>query len=301
MPPRNLLTILVAVCISLACHRQAAHNRFAATLADAMGQIRGQYIAPVDQRTLFEHAMNGMVNELDPYSSFIPPREYVRWKEELDQEFGGIGVMIRPDPTTQRPMVTSPVVDSPAYRAGIRAGDLIMSVDGLDTAGLSTDEIVGRVKGKPGTSLTLAIQPFGQQQTVTHSLERAVVPIESVLGDVRREDGSWEYRLVEHPEIGYVRLVRFGEQTATELETALQSLAGDIDGLILDLAATREACCLPPSIPAISFFRKETSCEKRAETVNWFDGIGRIPATTSSRPTSPWSFSSTISPPARAK
>ena len=136
-------------------------------------------------------------------------------------------------------MVTSPVVDSPAYRAGIRAGDLIMSVDGVDTAKLSTDEIVGRVEGKPGTSLTLAIQPFGQEQTVTHSLERAVVPIESVLGDVRREDGSWEYRLVEHPEIGYVRLVRFGEQTATELETVLQSLAGDIDGLILDLARQR--------------------------------------------------------------
>ena len=253
MPPRNSLTILVAVFVSLACHRQAAHNRFAATLADAMGQIRNQYIDAVDQRTLFEHAMDGMVRELDPYSSFIPPREYVRWKEELDQQFGGIGVMIRPDPTTQRPMVTSPVVDSPAFRAGIRAGDLIMAVDGVDTDGLTTDEIVNQVKGQPGTAVTLTIQPFGQQETVTHSLIRAVVPIESVLGDLRRADGTWEYRLVEHPGIGYIRLVRFGEQTATELEIALQSVTSDISSLILDLRGN-EGGLLSAAVDTCDFF-----------------------------------------------
>ncbi len=235
MLPRNLWIILLAAAASLACHLRATHNRYASTLASVMGQIRTHYVKPVDSRQLFENAMQGMVRELDPYSSFIPPDEYVQWLEELDQEFGGIGVTVQIDPELQRPRVMSPLFDSPAYRAGIRAGDIIMEIDGVDTNGLTTDDTVGMVKGPPGTRVALRILPYHKTEEVHLVLERAVVPIESVLGDTRRSDGSWEFRLADDPEIGFVRIVLFGEQTTQELKRVFTELIPQVRGLIVDL------------------------------------------------------------------
>ncbi|HEY6564165.1 MAG TPA: S41 family peptidase [Pirellulaceae bacterium] len=235
MPPRNFWTILLAGMISLACHLRAAHNRYAATLADAMEEVRSSYVEPVDQRRLFENAMEGMIGKLDPYSSFIPPEDYERWKEELDQEFGGIGVVVKLDPDSRRPMVMSPIPDSPAYRAGIRAGDLLLSVDGVETSADAMEDILHRVKGAPKTIVRLRILPYGKKDPVDLTVARALIPIESVMGDSRRSDGGWVYRLEEHPEIGYVRVGLFGEHTSTELREVLTELTPRIQSLILDL------------------------------------------------------------------
>jgi carboxyl-terminal processing protease len=153
--------------------------------------------------------------------------------EELVQHFGGIGIVVELSPEAKHLTVLSRLPNTPAFRAGIRAGDTILAIDGQDTLGLSQVECVNRIQGLPGTSVRLQILHAGESEPVELTLERAIIPIESVLGDTRREDGSWDFRLPDHPRITYVRIVTFGERTTQEFAKALQSQP--VDALLLDL------------------------------------------------------------------
>ena len=238
MPARNLLVICLAAIISLACYHRAAHNRWASTIANAIGTIEANFVEPIDSRELFEGSMNGMVKQLDEYSGYVSPDAYDQLLEDLDQEFGGVGIIVDVDPDTERLMVLSPFVGTPAYDAGMRAGDLIMAIEGQDTEGLDSSDTIKMIRGAPGTDVTLTILPFGEKDTRQVTLTRAIIPIESVLGDRRLKDGSWEFFLEAHPEIGYIRLSSFGENTADDLKDAyLEVAARDQEtlGLIIDL------------------------------------------------------------------
>jgi carboxyl-terminal processing protease len=202
-----------------------------------MGQIDAHFVEPVNRRELFEGSMQGMVRKLDPYSGYIPPEDYRELKETLDQEFGGIGIVVEVDIDRGRPVVLSPQPAAPAYEAGIRAGDVIMKVDGQDTSQLSQDAIVDLIRGPPGTEVTLTILPYGSEETVEFRVRRAVIPIESVLGYSRQPDGSWRYVLPDHPRIGYIWLDSFGENTAQDMARVLESLDSTVDALIVDVRA----------------------------------------------------------------
>ncbi len=235
MPGRNLNILLIAVAISLACYHRASHNRYAAAVAEAMGDIRKNYVEAVDRRELFEGSMRGMIRELDPYSGFVSSSEYEELLEDLDQEFGGVGIVVDVDPDSERLMVLSPLFDSPAYKEGLRAGDLILEIDGNDTKGLTANDTIKMIRGKPGTKVNLTILQLGSSATREVTLERDIIPVESILGDTRLPDGSWEYFLKDDPRIGYVRLTSFGENTARDLEQALDTIAPSVDALILDM------------------------------------------------------------------
>jgi len=235
MPARNLLVLCLAAIISLACYHRASHNRYAVAVADAIGQIDANFVEPIDRRDLFEGSMEGMVKRLDDYSGFVSPDDYDELLEDLDQEFGGVGIIVDVDPDTERLMVLSPFLGTPAYEAGIRAGDLIMAIEGQDTAGMNSSDTVKLIRGKPGTPVQLTIKHYGQEESKEVTLVRAIIPVESVLGDTRNPDGSWEFVLEDHPEIGYLRLTSFGENSAKDLTAALEKVIGNVDGLILDL------------------------------------------------------------------
>jgi carboxyl-terminal processing protease len=234
MPRRNLLILFLAFGGLLLCYNRADRNRYVSTLADAMHLIDRRYVEEVPPRQLFEDAMRGLTEGLDPYSNYIPPTEYRQLKDDLNQEFGGIGIAVELNPDTKQLTVLSPLVNTPAYRAGIKAGDVILAIDGKDTAGLALRDCVALIQGKPGLPVRLSVLHAGEQDPVELTVERAIIPLESVLGDTRQEDGSWSFVLPEHPRITYVRIVTFGERTVTEVANVLKRRE-PIEALLIDL------------------------------------------------------------------
>jgi carboxyl-terminal processing protease len=141
--------------------------------------------------------------------------------------------MIEFDRETKRLMVMSPLIDTPAARAGVKAGDIILEIEGRSTAEMSFRDAVELIRGKPGDPVRLKILHPGDEQPVDLSIQRAIIPIESVLGDVRRPDGRWDFRLESEPRITYIRLVTFGENTVEELKKVLEGRK--LESLVLDL------------------------------------------------------------------
>jgi carboxyl-terminal processing protease len=238
MPLRNLTIIMFAALLSLACYVRASRNRYVSTLTDAMNIISADYVDDVEQRKLFEGAMDGMVGQLDPYSAYSPPEEYRKFNEQMDQEFVGIGVFVELDPNSKRLTIKSPLIGSPAFKAGIKSDDVIVAIDGKDTTGMTLDESTKHIKGKAGTVVTLRIQHAGETALLDIPVVREIIPIDSVRGDMRDESGKWIFHLVDKPNIGYIRVINFGQRTATEMQAALDSnreLEPGMEGLILDL------------------------------------------------------------------
>jgi carboxyl-terminal processing protease len=153
----------------------------------------------------------------------------------MDQEFVGIGVEVEGPPAVEELRVVSPVYGSPAFRAGMRAGDVILEIEGVSTKTMDINAAVKRMKGLPGTRVTLLIRHVGEEQPIRLVVQRELIHTKSVLGDTIRQDGQWNYFLASEPRIGYVRITTFGEQTASELREVLQFKDHPIDALILDL------------------------------------------------------------------
>lgn len=235
MPSRNLITLILAAILSLLCYHTASRNHYGGLLSTAIGEIHSTFVRPVDDRKLFEGAMEGMVRQLDPYSDYIDPEELSEFQEEIDQKFGGIGIVVEINRDTERLTVLSPLPDTPAAAAGIRAGDQILAINGKSTLGYQISDAVKLMRGDPGTELTVSILHVGADEPIDVKLKRAIIPVASVLGDVRNADGTWQYTLRSHPDIGYVRLTTFGEKTADELRDTLSAIQPGIKGLILDL------------------------------------------------------------------
>jgi carboxyl-terminal processing protease len=204
------------------------------TLVDAIDQIGRNYATEVDRHELIDSAIRGMLNKLDPYSTYIAADEAQQFRARLLGEFGGIGIQIAAD--DGRLTVLSPIYGTPAYRAGILAGDRILEIDGRSTEGLNVDEAAKRLHGEEGAPVTLTVLHPGKHEKTKINLVREKIHLETVLGDRRKPDGRWEFILDLNQHIGYVRLTAFSSDTAAELRRVLSQLQKDkLRGLILDL------------------------------------------------------------------
>jgi len=202
--------------------------------ADTLDQIDRNYVKDISKRELMEAAIEGMIKKLDQYSNYIPPKEIDRFKGSVKSEFGGIGIQVSIE--NERLKVISPIVGSPAYRAGLIAGDVITKIEGDSTEGITLDQAVRKMKGKVGTKVTITIvhpdDPMPKQVT----LERAIVRVQTVLGNRRTDDDSWDYMYDDKRKIAYVRVTSFSERTVTELRDAMKDLLSrEMRGLVLDL------------------------------------------------------------------
>ncbi|MDZ7618004.1 MAG: S41 family peptidase [Patescibacteria group bacterium] len=237
MPHRNLMVLLAAAVLSILCHHRVESNRYGRILSDALRQIERRYVQPVEPKDLFDGAMEGMLGVLnDPYSRFVTSAELNEFNESLNQEFGGVGMEVSQDAKTKQLRVVSPLFGTPAYQAGIRAGDRILRIEGQATDQLALIDAVRLMRGQPGTTVTLEVLHVGAAEPVELLLRRRQIPIDTILGDTRNQDGTWNFTLEDHPEIGYVRINAFSHETASHLRKVLQALLdGGMEKLILDL------------------------------------------------------------------
>lgn len=203
-------------------------------LVDTLDQVERNYVQDIDRRELIEAAIKGILNKLDPYSNYISPDELGRFKTSVENQFGGIGIQIEVD--NGRLKVLSPLVGTPAYRAGILAGDRIVAIDEEKTEGLTIDDAVRKLKGEPGTKVTLTVVHPHNGKSMTATLEREVIHLQTILGDARLVNDDWDFMLDKSQKIGYIRITAFSRETAKELTDALETLREQgMRGLVLDL------------------------------------------------------------------
>jgi carboxyl-terminal processing protease len=203
-------------------------------LADTLDQVERNYVKPVNRRELFEAAIQGILSKLDPHSSYISPEELGQFRASVENEFGGVGIQIAIDGGTL--LVVSPLYGTPAYRAGIVPGDRITEIDGDSTEGITIDKAMQKLKGAPGSKVTVKVLHSGAAKTEKVVLARELIHVETVLGDRRLPNDSWDYLLDHDKRIGYIRLTAFSRDTAHDLRHALEELqAAKPRGLILDL------------------------------------------------------------------
>ena len=190
---------------------------------DALSIVEADYVEEPQAKQLVYGALKGMLATLDPYSQFLDPDSYNELKVDTEGQFGGLGIEI----TVKDDLLTviTPIDDTPAYKAGLKSGDRVVKIDGELTRGITLLDAVKKLRGKPGTSVTLTVLREGEGTLKDFKLTRDIIKIQSV-----REAKMLE----EH--IGYLRLSDFREGTPKDLEAALEQLkAQQMDGVILDL------------------------------------------------------------------
>ncbi|WBV44003.1 S41 family peptidase [Pseudoroseomonas cervicalis] len=192
---------------------------------DIFERVRAEYVEPVNDREVIESAINGMLQGLDPHSSYMNARSFRDMQVQTRGEFGGLGIEVSQEGGYVK--VISPIDDTPAARAGVKPGDLITHLNGSSVQGLTLQEAVEQMRGERGTTIKLTIRRPGTETPIELSLTR----------DVIRPQVA-RFRM-EGNDIGYVRLSSFNEQTDAALRRAVTSLrqqaGGNLKGLILDL------------------------------------------------------------------
>src|SRR5271170_3980187 len=186
--------------------------------------VQQNYAEPVDtDKAIYNGAIPGMLRELDPHSVFFDARAFSLQREDQRGKYYGVGMQVAPRDT--HTVVMAPFVGSPAYRAGIRPGDIILKVDGKPCDGLTTPEVADLLKGPKGTTVRIGIGREGNTQPLEFTVTRDEIPRHGV-----------DNPMIIRPGIGYVRVVGFNETTDTELADALHQLDyPSLKGLILDL------------------------------------------------------------------
>lgn len=184
---------------------------------------RDNFVEEADEKKMLEGAMAGMLGALDPHSSYLPADDFKEFSEKSHGAFGGLGIQVTSDRGAVR--VIAPIDDTPAAKAGIKAGDYVTHVDGDQVFDQTLNQVVKKMKGRPGTKVKLTVITEGQEpRTVT--MKRAIIKVKSVKFEAKGDDKK----------IGYIRISDFGATTAKELRDAITALEKkDVIGYVLDV------------------------------------------------------------------
>ena len=261
-----LLTITLLVPTSAPIQAEESDDTFQLMrlFVDTFEEIDQNYVKDVNRRELVEAAIQGMLAKLDPYSNYISPDDLTSFEQDVQQEFGGIGIQVHFDPDHRELIVMTPLPGTPAYQAGIRAGDRILNIAGKDVAefelGKELSTAVKLLKGAPGQKVSLTVRHEvpaettdeqasasddaaetsdgetetgagdGGQRTVVKSnietleITRDIIKVATVMGDHYNSDGSWNFMMDPENKIGYIRLSHFSRNSASEMQAALKQL-----------------------------------------------------------------------------
>ncbi|HOB62461.1 MAG TPA: S41 family peptidase [Candidatus Competibacteraceae bacterium] len=195
------------------------------TFTGVLDAIKEDYVEPVKDKELLENAIRGMLSNLDPHSAYLDAEAFQDLQIGTSGEFGGLGIEVGQEDGFIK--VITPIDDTPAQRAGIKAGDLIIRLDDTSVKGMPLADAIQRMRGKPNTPITLTIVREGARKPIKIKLVREVIQVKSV-----------KSRLLD-PGFGYLRITQFQAKTAQDLQQALQELEqqnkGPLKGVILDL------------------------------------------------------------------
>jgi len=191
--------------------------------SDVFGAIKANYVEPVEDKKLITEAISGMLSGLDPHSAYLDAEAFKELQVGTQGEFGGLGIEVGMEDGFVK--VVSPIEDTPAARAGVKAGDLIVKIDEKPTKGLSLGEAVKLMRGKPKTQITLTISRKGEPGPLIIPIVRDVIRVQSV-----------KSKVIE-PGFGYLRVTQFQEHTVENLVKHVDGLykQGELKGLVLDL------------------------------------------------------------------
>jgi carboxyl-terminal processing protease len=193
--------------------------------AEVFGKIKSDYVEPVEDKKLITEAINGMLSGLDPHSAYLDPDAFKDLQAGTQGEFGGLGIEVGMEDGFVK--VVSPIEDTPAYRAGLKSGDFIIKLDETPVKGMTLNDAVKRMRGKPDTQIVLTVLRKGEDKPLVMTLTRAIIKVQSV-----------KSKLVE-PGFAYARITQFQEHTGEDLAKALKAMHdennGPLKGMILDL------------------------------------------------------------------
>src|SRR5438105_10064235 len=228
----GLICIGVIAGVLISLNFQAVADRATRTLlpieelrafTEVFGAIKTNYVEPVEDKKLITEAINGMLTGLDPHSAYLDQEAFKELQVGTQGQFGGLGIEVGMEDGFVK--VISPIEDTPAFRAGVKPGDLIIKLDDTPVKGMSLNDAVKKMRGKPNTNIVLTISRKGESQPVVVTLTRAVIRVQSV-----------KSKMIE-PGYAWVRVAQFQEQTPENLVKHIDNLfkQGPVKGRVLDL------------------------------------------------------------------
>ena len=235
---------------------------------EVLDKINKEYVDEIDQSESMDSAINGLLQSLDPYSAYMSPEIFKEMKTETSGEFGGLGIEVSMESGVVK--VISPIDDTPASRAGIKSGDYIVKIDGIQVQGKSLTEAVELMRGLVGTEIELTIRRRGEKKALTFVIVRETIEIQSVKSELLEKN------------IGYLRLTSFNENSAEQIEKKIRKLEKnkDISAYILDLR-NNPGGLLSQAIKISDFFLDNgeivsTKSRKKIENRKWFAKKGDL-------------------------
>ncbi|WP_108126451.1 S41 family peptidase [Saccharospirillum mangrovi] len=227
-----LTALIVGISIGIASSVQAERNQTrlpvddVRMLSQVLDRIKQAYVEEIDDSTLIESAIEGMLSGLDPHSDYLTPEDFADLRESTSGEYGGLGIEITLDETGFI-RVVAPIDDTPAFHAGMQSGDLITQIDDTPVKGMTVNDAVALMRGEPGSNIELTVVREGENQPLRIEITRDVIQITSV-----------RQRMLED-NFGYVRISQFQERTGRDFVDAMETLrdenGGALDGMVLDL------------------------------------------------------------------
>jgi carboxyl-terminal processing protease len=235
---------------------------------EVLEKINKEYVDEFDQSESMDSAINGLLQSLDPYSSYMSPKIFDEMQTETSGEFGGLGIEVSMEAGVVK--VISPIDDTPASRAGLKAGDYIVKINDVQVQGKSLSEAVDLMRGPVGSGIELTVRRRGERKALTFNIIREVIQVQSVKSEIIDEN------------IGYIRLTSFNDNSSDQIEKQIKKLKKDknLNSFILDLR-NNPGGLLSQAIKISDFFLENgeivsTKSKKKSENRKWFAKKGDI-------------------------
>ena len=235
---------------------------------EVLEKINKEYVDEFNQSESMDSAINGLLQSLDPYSSYMSPKIFDEMQTETSGEFGGLGIEVSMEAGVVK--VISPIDDTPASRAGLKAGDYIVKINDVQVQGKSLSEAVDLMRGPVGSGIELTVRRRGERKALTFNIIREVIQVQSVKSEIIDEN------------IGYIRLTSFNDNSSDQIEKQIKKLKKDknLNSYILDLR-NNPGGLLSQAIKISDFFLENgeivsTKSRKKSENRKWFAKKGDI-------------------------
>ena len=235
---------------------------------EVLEKINKEYVDEFNQSESMDSAINGLLQSLDPYSSYMSPKIFDEMQTETSGEFGGLGIEVSMEAGVVK--VISPIDDTPASRAGLKAGDYIVKINDVQVQGKSLSEAVDLMRGPVGSGIELTVRRRGERKALTFNIIREVIQVQSVKSEIIDEN------------IGYIRLTSFNDNSSDQIEKQIKKLKKDknLNSFILDLR-NNPGGLLSQAIKIADFFLENgeivsTKSRKKSENRKWFAKKGDI-------------------------